>query len=157
MAKDLFGGLGQLMKSFSGFMPQDDPEVKLLTVQSEISELEGQEMELFAQIGRQAYEADPQAWPQDEKLRLIRSNLASAREKLNALNEEKQAQKAAQAAAEAETRCPSCEFINPEGTKFCQECGTKLGGAQKKHCTGCGAAITPGTRFCGECGMKQEV
>ncbi|MGI6150875.1 MAG: zinc ribbon domain-containing protein [Christensenellales bacterium] len=156
MAKDLFGGLGQLMKGLSGFMPQDDPDVKLLNLQSEISDLESQENELFAQIGRQAFEADPSAWPQAEKLRLIQNNIASAREELAALNEECKARKEAQAAAEAETRCPNCDCQNPQGTKFCQECGTKLGGAQKSHCAGCGAALAPGARFCGECGMKQE-
>ena len=51
--------------------------------------------------------------------------------------------------------CPSCGHENPEGVKFCQECGTKLGGSAKKHCTSCGAELTPGTRFCGECGARQ--
>ncbi len=156
MAKDLFGGLGGLMKGLSGFMPQDDPDVKLLGVQSELSDLENQEAELFAQIGRQAFEADPSAWPQAEKLRLVRSNIASAREKLAALNEEKKAQEDAKAASEAKNRCPNCDYQNPEGTKFCQECGAKLGLPAKAHCTGCGAELAPGTRFCGECGAKQE-
>lgn len=155
MAKELFGGLGGLMKGLSGFMPQDDPDVKLLGVQSELSDLENQEAELFAQIGRQAYEADPSAWPQAEKLRLVRSNIASAREKLAALNEEKKAQEDAKAASEAKNRCPNCDYLNPEGTKFCQECGTKLGLPAKAHCTGCGAELAQGTRFCGECGAKQ--
>jgi len=155
MAKDLFGGLSQLIKGFSGFMPQDDPDVKLLNAQTEISELEQQEAELFAEIGRQAYEENPAAWPQDEKLRLIRSNLEAAREKLAALQEDKRAKEAAQAAARNETLCPSCGFQNPEGTKFCQECGAKLR-AQRTRCAGCGADLAPNARFCGECGMKQE-
>ena len=32
MANDLFGGL---MKGLSGFMPQDDPDVKLMSAQSD--------------------------------------------------------------------------------------------------------------------------
>lgn len=156
MAKDLFGGLGQLMKGLSGFMPQDDPEVKLLNVQSEISELEQQETELLAEIGQKAYAENPAVWPQDEKLRLIRSNLASAKERLFALQEEKKALELAKQAESSETLCPNCGFQNPEGTKFCQECGTKLSAAQRTNCPNCGAALTPNARFCGECGMKQE-
>ena len=30
MANDLFGNLGGLMRGLSGFMPQDDPGVKLM-------------------------------------------------------------------------------------------------------------------------------
>lgn len=77
--------------------------------------------------------------------------------------------------------CPSCNAVNPEGTKFCGSCGSGLikkgvvcasCGAeiapgmkfcgecgtpvtpQKKHCTNCGAEIAEGMKFCGECGNK---
>jgi class 3 adenylate cyclase/tetratricopeptide (TPR) repeat protein len=45
-------------------------------------------------------------------------------------------------------RCPRCEADNPEGTKFCIECGTPL----KPRCPRCGADNLPRARFCGECG-----
>jgi class 3 adenylate cyclase/predicted ATPase len=45
-------------------------------------------------------------------------------------------------------RCPSCGFENPEGLKFCNECGTTL----KRHCTQCGFENAPQSKFCGECG-----
>jgi hypothetical protein len=45
-------------------------------------------------------------------------------------------------------RCPSCEFENPEGLKFCNECGTTL----KRRCTQCGFENVPQAKFCGECG-----
>jgi len=44
--------------------------------------------------------------------------------------------------------CPSCGFENPEGLKFCNECGTVL----KRRCTQCGFANAPQAKFCGECG-----
>jgi len=49
-------------------------------------------------------------------------------------------------------KCPACGYNNPEGTKFCNECGAKLEPAQ--NCPACGAALTPGLKFCGECGEK---
>ena len=45
-------------------------------------------------------------------------------------------------------RCPSCGFENPEGTKFCGECGRSL----TNRCPGCGAENSPQFKFCGECG-----
>ena len=45
-------------------------------------------------------------------------------------------------------KCPSCQFENPEGVKFCVECGGKL----EIICTKCGYANSPSFKFCGECG-----
>ncbi len=44
--------------------------------------------------------------------------------------------------------CSSCGTANPAGTKFCKECGTRLGLA----CSSCGAALLLDAKFCGECG-----
>ncbi len=155
MANNLFNGLGDFMKGLSGFMPQDDPDVIMINAQTELSDLEKQETELFAEIGRQAYERDPSTYSQYEKLQLIRSNIESIKKKIAGMDEEKKADEAAKAAIEAQSRCPNCDYQNPEGTKFCQECGTKLGAVAKPHCSNCGAELESGTRFCGECGTKQ--
>jgi class 3 adenylate cyclase/tetratricopeptide (TPR) repeat protein len=44
--------------------------------------------------------------------------------------------------------CPNCGTLNPAGTKFCGECGTRLASV----CPTCGTPNTAGTKFCGECG-----
>ena len=44
--------------------------------------------------------------------------------------------------------CPRCRFTNPEGSRFCEECGSKLDG----NCRECGASLRPEQRFCRECG-----
>jgi hypothetical protein len=44
--------------------------------------------------------------------------------------------------------CPSCAFDNPEGLKFCHECGTPL----LVRCAPCGFANRPQAKFCGGCG-----
>ena len=43
-----------------------------------------------------------------------------------------------------------CGHANPEGAKFCLECGTALG----LRCTGCGTELPPAAKFCLECGAK---
>ncbi|MEE8481207.1 MAG: zinc ribbon domain-containing protein, partial [Desulfobacterales bacterium] len=45
-------------------------------------------------------------------------------------------------------QCPKCQFDNPEGIKFCGECGFKL----ELLCPQCDFANPPSFNFCGECG-----
>jgi class 3 adenylate cyclase/tetratricopeptide (TPR) repeat protein len=45
-------------------------------------------------------------------------------------------------------KCPKCQFDNPEGAKFCSECGNKL----ELACPECGKVNTFGSKFCNECG-----
>src|SRR5262245_59692620 len=44
--------------------------------------------------------------------------------------------------------CPGCDSDNPEGTRFCIECGYLL----RARCSHCGAETLPRAKFCGECG-----
>ncbi len=158
MADNPLGGLGSLLggnfgKALSGLMPQDAPETKLFKASSNLGDLQKQEAELLAEIGRAAFEQNPGAWPQADKLKLIQSNIAAAQAELDTAKRVQEEADAAKAANDAAGRCPSCGHKNPEGVKFCQECGAKLGAA---FCTACGAEMKAGTRFCGECGAAQE-
>src|SRR5438093_166015 len=45
--------------------------------------------------------------------------------------------------------CQSCGRANPEGVKFCGECGTAL--KTEVTCAGCGSPNPPGIKFCHEC------
>ena len=159
MANDLFGGLGSLGGILGGIaksvVPKDTPEGKLLAAQSDLSDLKNQEEELLLTIGRLAYQQNPSAWPQDAKLKLIRENIAAAQATLNDAKQVQEQADAAKIAEDALGRCPSCEHKNPEGMKFCQECGASLD-ANPRHCTSCGAELAAGTRFCGGCGARQE-
>jgi len=165
MANDLFGGLGNLGGAFgglmgglakSGFVPKDSPEGKLLAAQTELSELQKQESDIMLEIGRQAYEQNPSAWPQDAKLKLIRQNIVATQAALSAAKRAQEQAEAEKKAEDAKGRCANCDHKNPEGVKFCQECGTPLTPAGSKFCTSCGAELAPGVRFCGECGANQS-
>jgi hypothetical protein len=159
MAGDLFGslggGLGDLFGSIAkSVVPKDTTDGKLINAEAELSSLKKQESEILIEIGRAAFEQNPDGFSQSEKLRLIRSNMAKAQAVLDEAKAAKEAEEAAENAASAALTCPSCSHINPEGTKFCQECGTKLGAPAKTFCTSCGAENAAGTKFCGECGKR---
>lgn len=59
--------------------------------------------------------------------------------------------------------CANCGNKEPEGTRFCSECGTQFGAAKAVEavspadsvvCSKCGNVEPGGTRFCSECGNK---
>ncbi len=45
-------------------------------------------------------------------------------------------------------RCSNCKTENPDGLKFCNECGAAL----TRICAKCGFENVPSSKFCGECG-----
>jgi predicted ATPase/class 3 adenylate cyclase/regulation of enolase protein 1 (concanavalin A-like superfamily)/ribosomal protein L40E len=47
-------------------------------------------------------------------------------------------------------KCPKCNNDNPDGAKFCMECGENL----ENLCPKCGAKLPPEAKFCLECGTK---
>ena len=154
VTSDLFGGLGGLMRGLSGFMPQDDPETKLITLQGQLEELRGEQTAILAEVGTRALAENPGRYPDQEAgLARIRSRLSAAETELENARQEKQRREQAQKRAELLRTCPRCGSQNPDGVRFCQECGAKLGPAV---CPGCGAELAPGTRFCGECGARLE-
>jgi membrane protease subunit (stomatin/prohibitin family) len=61
-------------------------------------------------------------------------------------------QPGAPAAAAATMMCPSCSTQIPAGSKFCPQCGVKIGG--QTTCPNCKADVPGGSKFCPNCGTK---
>ena len=49
-------------------------------------------------------------------------------------------------------RCSNCKADNPDGLKFCNECGAAL----KRTCTKCSFENSAAAKFCGQCAAKLE-
>ena len=137
-------------------MPQDDPNVKAFNAQKELSDLQKQEADIYAKIGRKVMEQGGAAnYPAEaDQLSLIKNNMAAVEAKIEETQNELKATQAAQQQADEARTCSNCGHYNPEGVNFCQECGTKLGAPAKIFCGQCGMENPPGTRFCGGCGAK---
>lgn len=51
------------------------------------------------------------------------------------------------------TTCPACQIENPVGAKFCHQCGITLAA---RNCAQCGHENPSGGKFCGNCGKGIE-
>ena len=47
-------------------------------------------------------------------------------------------------------KCPKCQTDNPQGNKFCHQCGIKL----PLICPQCGSECLPEHEYCGDCGHR---
>ena len=124
---NLFEGL---VKGLSGFLPQDDPDVKILNAQTELKDLTEKEEKIYARLGRQVYASgNSESYPETKaELDLLTANRKAAESRLQAAKAEKEAREQAAAASTSEST-----------QRFCSNCGTEL---------------APGTRFCSSCGTK---
>src|SRR5512138_1322974 len=50
--------------------------------------------------------------------------------------------------------CPSCGTANRDGSRFCNECGTKLPTMTSSLCPVCGTPNPPHSLFCEKCGSR---
>jgi len=46
-------------------------------------------------------------------------------------------------------KCPICQTLNPQGARFCFNCGSALSFA----CSNCGTSLSPDAKFCPNCGQ----
>src|SRR5512143_341756 len=50
--------------------------------------------------------------------------------------------------------CPGCGTANRDGSRFCNECGTKMPTMTSSLCPTCGTPNPPHSLFCEKCGTR---
>jgi RNA polymerase subunit RPABC4/transcription elongation factor Spt4 len=132
-------------------------EEKLNVIAGEIADISKQSYDLLAEIGGKALpelrgkpeyaEYASKIDANDAKVKdLKQQEIALAEEKTQYLKEEKE--------RVAMYTCTNCKRVNPEGAKFCEECGTPVGVLPREFCKACGTLNQTGVKFCGECGSR---
>jgi RNA polymerase subunit RPABC4/transcription elongation factor Spt4 len=164
---DIFGGLMKGLKPLMNATGmQADDEMKSVMLQGEVSELEGQKRDVFAGIGEAAYKmAKEDNWDRGvilasaTQVEAIDAQLKVKKEELDKAKQADEEKKRLEAEKLAVRTCPDCGELNSEGTKFCQNCGAKLGMQKPSQniCSKCGAVNDPESKFCGECGANIAV
>ena len=81
------GILDGLVKGLASLAPQDDPDVKIFNAQNELKEIEEKETAIFAQLGRQVYEAGGKdAYPEaGVQLDALATNRAQIQQKVRSV------------------------------------------------------------------------
>jgi hypothetical protein len=159
---DLLSGLGGLIKGMQPLMGEEakkDASMNAFLLQTDLSDMEAKKQEVFAKIGSAVYEANqkgryPEFAEACEEAAQIDKQMGRKRAEVQEAQQAAQAQKQAQEQEMDARTCKSCGHENPPGTKFCQECGGKLGAAASAKCPKCGLVNAPGTKFCGDCGTR---
>lgn len=159
---DFFGGLLKGLKPImdaTGMQP--DESMKAALLQGEVADLSSKKQAALAGIGAKAYDMllegkldKAPLLPLCEDVKLLDAQLVRKSEELAAAQKVMKDKEEAAKQKRLERTCPACGEENPEGVKFCQNCGGKLGASIPGKCPSCGAANAPGTRFCGECGAR---
>ncbi len=159
---DFLSGLGGIIKGMQPLMGEEvkkDPSMNAFLMQTDLSEMETKKKEVFAKIGEAVYEANQKGRYGEfselcEEAAQIDKMVARKRAEVQAAQQAADEKKRAdQQEADART-CRNCGHENPAGTKFCQECGEKLGAPASAKCPECGCVNAPGTKFCGNCGGR---
>lgn len=152
MNQDIFSGL---LKGFGAFLPQDDPEVKLMNLQSQLSDAKQALQNSYAALGLAllpTIEKDERYKKELDLIAVYKHQVATLQTQLDDFMREKQErEQIAQSQARA-SYCQACGSANEAGAKFCQDCGKKLGGLLT--CSRCGKENPLDTRFCSECGTR---
>ena len=103
-----------LVKGLSGFMPQDDPDVKIFNAQAELKELSEKEEKIFARLGRAVYDTDGgESHPEIKtELEVLLGSRHAAEERLQAARDEKVQREKAE--AEEHTAAPTAGLTTPK-------------------------------------------
>jgi len=91
-------------------------------------------------------ETETRIWEHKQEETTLRAEI-ERREK-----EERERREREEREYQAKYTCYTCKTINSDSSRFCEQCGTKLGETPKEYCITCGTVNQPSQKFCGECG-----
>jgi len=130
---------------------------KLSEIMDEIADAETQRINIFAEIGEKAFSVvrdNPEFTELTGKIDEITSRFEELQQRKADLLEEKERYEKEEKERIARLTCFKCRKVSSDESKFCEECGAKLGELPREYCKNCGTLNQPNMKFCGECGTK---
>ncbi|MCL2352443.1 MAG: zinc ribbon domain-containing protein [Firmicutes bacterium] len=130
---------------------------ELGAAEGRLTALDADRFSVLAEIGEKAL---PELRDREEfagqigRLDGIEKESAALKERAEALKIEKERLEREERERIASLTCYACKTVNPDGAKFCEECGAKLGEPPREYCRACATMNMPNMKFCGECGTK---
>lgn len=128
-------------------------------LEAEIEACRNLRLGILAEIGEKAIPElrdRPEFSESAAKLDDVAENLEALRLRAAKLQEEKALREKEERERLARCTCVICRTVNPDGAKFCEECGAKVGELPREYCRSCGTMNQSGMKFCGECGTKLD-
>lgn len=164
--KDIFSGLGGIIKGIQPLMGEEaknDESMQAFLTQTEVSDLQSERDGILAKIGQAVFEArrqDADRYSEFDSLcqeaGMIEQRIQEKQANAEAAQKKLEGKKRAEEKERLERTCTACGTENPPGTKFCSECGAKLGLKAAPVCPKCGTENAEGGKFCVECGAKLD-
>ncbi len=121
---------------------------------AKMDQLESEKKEIFAQIGQEYYESDPEDL-KSEEMEACFKGIADRDEEYSKLNDQLRALRGI-------TSCPECGADIMVTDTFCATCGARIiseitVGSRGGICPNCGHQVEPGQMFCSTCGAKINI
>ena len=119
-------------------------------IKQAIVDLEAEELAKSAELGRKLVGIVPEG----SEFTSLAVQIKDVSEKLTALRDELHTLGGEYKQRIFELTCFTCATVNSDGSRFCEECGAKLGEPPREYCMQCHTMNGQNMKFCGECGAK---
>ena len=132
---------------------------QLDAMKNEIAALEEKRLNALIELGELALpelKGNPEFFDPVAKIEEMALKIVELKEGMTILEARKAQFELEEKERIARRTCYACNRINPEGAKFCETCGGKLGDLPREFCKNCGTMNQPSLKFCGECGSKLD-
>lgn len=147
--------LESIFKGISDLLKQSESDINLFTHSAEFAELKKRCRDLYAEIGRQAMNLNPDGWGSSgEELKKIRERIEALEKEYSQSRDNWKQYCDEFKKAFVPNACPKCGHINAIDAKFCSQCGVSLDADSTPVCPNCGYEYDEDMAFCPKCGTK---
>ena len=140
-------------------MTENDFDKAIAEAEAEAEAIKSRRLEILAGIGEKALpeiDGKPEFADLLAQLDEAEKQAEELVVRMAKIQEEKIKFERAEKERVARYTCVACRNVNNENSRFCEECGGKVGDLPREFCKICCTLNYQSLKFCGECGAKLE-